>query len=93
MATIDTSRGPVERRRLATAQPTKARLRTGMANIGNIIPIIPFAMDGCTRCDVANNPTIIRTMAPTRSDQGARLKNSHRRRTASPPPKTPPSTP
>ncbi len=30
-ATIDARRGPLERRRLATAQATKARLRTGMA--------------------------------------------------------------
>ncbi len=45
MATIDARRGPLERRRLAPAQHTNARLRTGMAKIGNIIPIIPFAMD------------------------------------------------
>ena len=31
VATIDARRGPSERRRLATAQATKARLRTGMA--------------------------------------------------------------
>src|SRR5215213_964075 len=36
---------------------------------------------------VANNATIIRTTAPTRSDQGARLKNSHHRMTANPKPK------
>jgi hypothetical protein len=44
-ATIDARRGPLERRRLATAHDTKARLRTGMAKMGNIIPIIPFEMD------------------------------------------------
>ena len=35
--------------------------------------------------DVANSATTIRTMAPTRSDQGARLKNSHHTTTANPP--------
>ena len=44
-ATIDARRGPLERRRLATAQATRARLRTGIAKMGSIIPIIPFAMD------------------------------------------------
>src|SRR5262249_49663594 len=42
------------------------------------------------RC-VANSATTIRTMAPTRSDQGARLKSSHHTRTSSPP-TTPPIT-
>ena len=36
--------------------------------------------------DVANSATGMRTMAPTRSDQGARLKNSHHRRISSAPP-------
>ena len=40
--------------------------------------------------DVATSATTIRTMAPTRSDQGARLKNSHHTTTANPP-TTPPS--
>jgi hypothetical protein len=42
---IDARRGPLDRRRLATAQATKARLSTGMEKTGSIIPIIPFAMD------------------------------------------------
>ena len=45
--------------------------------MANIIPIIPFAIDSWTTRDVANSATTIRTMAPRRSDQGARLKNSH----------------
>ena len=42
--------------------------------------------------DVANSAAIITTRAPTRSDQGARLKNSHHT-TITNPPKTPASTP
>ena len=40
----------------------------------------PPAIDTWTRRDVANSATIIRTMAPRRSDQGARLKSSHQTR-------------
>ena len=46
VATIDAPRRPLERLRLAAAQHTRARHRTGMAYMGNIIPIIPLAMDG-----------------------------------------------
>src|SRR5262245_27717265 len=42
--------------------------------------------------NVARRATAIRTMAPRRSDQGARLKNTHHKRTASPQ-ATPPSIP
>ncbi len=44
-AAIDARRSPFERRRLATADATNARLKTGMAKKGSIIPIIPFAID------------------------------------------------
>ncbi len=81
-AAIDARRNPAERRRLATAPATRARLRNVTAVMGSIIPIIPSRIDTWTRRDVANNATIIRTMAPTRSDQGARLKNSHHTRIA-----------
>ena len=84
VATIVARRGPSERRRLATAQATKARLRTGMAKMGNNIPCTPVAIDSWTMRDVANSATIIRTMAPKRSDQGARLKNSHHRTISQP---------
>ena len=50
-----------------------------------------IAMDGWTQSLVAAIATTIRTMAPTRSDHGARLNNSHQRTTASPP-TTPPRT-
>ncbi len=40
---------------------------------------------------VATSATIIRTTAPQRSDQGARLKNAHHTTTANPP-TSPPST-
>ena len=33
---------------MATAQTTSVRLREGMAYKTSIIPIIPFAMEGCT---------------------------------------------
>jgi hypothetical protein len=69
---------------VATAQHTRARLRTGMEKMYIIMPIPAFAMDWWTIGFVANTATIIRTMAPMRSDQRARLKNSHHTRTASP---------
>src|SRR5882724_8623838 len=85
MATTNHARrGPPERRRAATAQHTRERLRSGMEKMYIIMPIPAFAMDWWTRGFVANTATIIRTMAPMRSNQGARLKNSHHTRTASP---------
>ncbi|CAN5769047.1 hypothetical protein BH20ACI3_BH20ACI3_22430 [soil metagenome] len=91
-AAMDARRGPAERRRLATAHTTKARLRTGIAKIGNNIPMAPFAIDTWTMRDVANSATIIRAMAPKRSDQGARLRNTHHT-TITNAQKTPPITP
>src|SRR5262249_2045244 len=52
----------------------------------------PLAIDSWTMRDVANNPTIIRTTAPSRSDQGARLKKTHHTTIANPP-TTPTITP
>jgi hypothetical protein len=78
--------------RLAATAATSATLKTGMASMGSIIPIIPFEMDSCTRREVADSATIIRTIAPRRSDHGARLKNSHHRTMISAPAKAP-STP
>jgi len=92
VATIAARRGPFERRRLATAHATKARLRTGIAKMGNNIPIAPFAIDTWMMRDVANSATIIRPTAPTRSGQGARLRNTHHTTIANPQ-KTPPITP
>ena len=89
VATIDARRGPSERRRPATAHATKARLTTGMARTGNSIPMPPFASDTWMKRDVANSATTISTMAPKRSDQGARLKNAHHTTTASPPTRPP----
>src|SRR5439155_17162828 len=43
VATIQARRGPLERRRLATAQATRARLRTGIARTKSNIPIPPPA--------------------------------------------------
>ena len=63
-----------------------------MAKMGNNIPIMPVAIDSWTMRDVANSATIIRTMAPKRSDQGARLKNTHHTTIANPP-TSPPITP
>src|SRR2546425_12153050 len=91
-ATIEMRRGPVERRRLAAAHATRPRLMIGMEKMGNILLIPAFAMDGWTICFVANTATTITTMAPTRSDQGARLKNTHHRTIANPP-TTPPNIP
>ena len=55
----------------------------------NIIPIIPVAMDWWMMRGVANSATPIKTMAPTRSDQGARLKNSHHTTIVTPPRSSP----
>ncbi|PYR50298.1 MAG: hypothetical protein DMF89_09695 [Acidobacteria bacterium] len=44
-ATIDTRRGPLESRRLAAAQATSARLKTGMAKMKIRFPIPAFSMD------------------------------------------------
>ena len=60
--------------------------------MGNIIPIIPVAIDTWMMLFVANSPTIIKTIAPKRSDQGARLKNTHHRTIANQPPKIPPTS-
>ena len=67
------------RRRVATAQATKARPRTGSARTGNRKPIAPVRIDLSTRWYVAKSATTIRARAPRRSDQGARLKKSHHR--------------
>ena len=40
-------------------------------------PIIPLAIDSCTRRSVPAMAMTIRTIAPIRSIQAARLKNSH----------------
>jgi hypothetical protein len=76
-------RSPAESRRVATAQATSARHWTGMEETGSIIPIIPFAIDGCTMRLVMMIAMTINTIAPKRSTQGARLKNSHQTRIAS----------
>ena len=50
----------------------------------NNIPIAPVAIDRSRKRFVATSATIIRPMAPKRSDQAARLKKSHHRTTAKP---------
>ena len=40
-------------------------------------PIIPLAIEGCTTREVTAPATSISAVAPSRSDHGARLKNSH----------------
>src|ERR1039457_2974830 len=89
VATIDTQRGPSGRRRVATAHATRARLRIGIAKMGNNIPCAPVAIDTSTMRFVANSTTIIRPTAPKRSDQGARLRNNHHRTMANPPTSSP----
>ena len=81
MATaIDARRMPMEKPRLATAHATSARHITGVAKIGSIMPMNPFEIDGCTMREVAATATSISTIAAARSDQSARLKNSHHTR-------------
>ena len=55
----------------------------------NMKPIIPFAIDGWTKRDVTAAATSISATTPSRSDQGARLKNSHQPITARPNAKPP----
>ena len=59
--------------------------------MGNVIPIIPVAIERSTMRDVAPSATTIRRMAPNRSIQAARLKKTHHRTIASPP-TNPPNT-
>ena len=77
---MDAHRKPVPKRRLTAAQATKARLRIGIEKTGSIIPIIPPAIDGWTIRFVASTTIGISTIAPNRSNQGARLKNNHHNR-------------
>ena len=92
VATMDTRRTPSGRRLVATAHTTKAGPRKVMAKRGYSIPMAPVEMDTSTMRLAANSATIIRTRAPKRSDQGARLKNNHHRMIAKPP-RGPASTP
>src|SRR5271157_428173 len=59
--------------------------------MGNIIPIIPVAIEGWRKRGVAKSATIMRTTAPQRSNRGARLKKAHHTTTANQP-KIPPTT-
>ena len=59
------------------AHPTKAMLRTGIAKTRNNRPCAPVAMDGWRKRKVAISARIIRTTAPGRSVQDARLKKTH----------------
>jgi hypothetical protein len=43
----------------------------------SISPIIPPAIEGCTRSFVTSTATTINASAPSRSRHGARLKNNH----------------
>ena len=56
-----------------------------MEYMPNMNPIIPVAIDLSMRRDVTSHATIIRTIAPQRSNTGARLKNAHHTRTANAP--------
>ena len=74
---IDIRRGRVDDRLAKTAAATNARHSTGMAWTYNMKPIMPLAIDGWTTRDVAARPAAINAMAPSRSRQAARLRNSH----------------
>jgi hypothetical protein len=85
VTTINMRLSLVERRLVATAQITNARLITGTEKMINIIPIFDVAIDTCSSRDAANSATIINRMAPQRSTLGALLKNAHHIAIASPP--------
>jgi hypothetical protein len=78
-------RPPAERRRLAAAQATSATVSVGMARRTLKYPIAPPEIDGWTRYLSGNSAAIMRTRAPTRSYQRARLNNNHHRMTSSAP--------
>jgi hypothetical protein len=73
-----------ERRRLATAHTTNARLRTGTEYTVNINPIIDVEMEMSMNWAVAKRANIIRTTAVQRSNRGALLKKAHQIITANP---------
>src|ERR1043166_1734897 len=93
VATIVTRRVPSERLRVTTAHATKARHKPGIAKIYSRIPCAPVAIDTWTMFFVAYMPPPFTPIAPKRSDQAARLKNTHHRTIANAPPKTPPIRP
>ena len=74
VATIVARRIPSGRRRVATAHTTKAMPRTGIAKGYNKNPIAPPAIDSWTMRFARNNPTIIRAIAPKRSDHARPAK-------------------
>jgi hypothetical protein len=53
-----------------------------MAMMGNMLPIIAVRIEMWTKGHVTTSATTISTTAPTRSNQGARLKNNHHTRIA-----------
>src|ERR1017187_9273158 len=89
VAAIVARRNLSERRRLAAAHTTSARLRPGITRMANNIPCAPVAIDTWMRREVPNSATTIRTTAPKRSDHGARLRKTHQARTAKPPTSSP----
>ena len=77
---------------MATAHATRANPRYGVGRMKIIIPCPAPTIDSWATVLAANTATIIKTIAPTRSDQGARLKNTHHTTIANAP-TTPPSIP
>src|SRR5688572_27817142 len=78
-AAITARRGAAERRRLTAAAATRARLIAGIAMTKSKNPILPVAIDTWTIRFVPITARTIRTRAPRRSYQGARLSNNHQR--------------
>ena len=75
--TIDDRRTAERHGRLTTAQSRNARQRPGTASSGNSMPIAPVASDTSRNDEVAASDANITTIAATRSNHAARLKNSH----------------
>src|SRR5262245_46844502 len=83
---------PLSRWRVATAHATRANAKYGVGRKYSIIPCPAPTIDAWATALVANTATTIRTIAPTRSDHGARLNNSHHTAISNAP-TTPPSMP
>ena len=91
-AAIVARRVVVDSVRVKAAEATNRTMSGGIARSGSSPPIAPVEIEMSTKRHVTRMAAAMRAIAPNRSIQGARLKNSHQTRmTAAPanPPRTP----
>ena len=80
VAIIVARRRPREAARAHATSPAPARRSAWGRRRRSIMPMKPFEIDGWTSGEVAITAVAMTKSAPMRSDQGARLKNSHQMR-------------